>query len=49
MIALANKGWQQACADDPHLMNGLNVHAGQLTNKAVSDALGIQTVDQWRP
>jgi alanine dehydrogenase len=45
MIALANKGWQQACADDPHLMNGLNVHAGQLTNQAVSDALGIPAVD----
>jgi alanine dehydrogenase len=26
-------------------MNGLNVHAGQLTNQAVSDALGIPAVD----
>ena len=25
MLALANKGWRQACADDAHLLNGLNV------------------------
>ncbi len=44
MIALANKGWRQACADDPHLMDGLNTHAGKLTYAAVGDALGISTV-----
>ncbi len=41
MLALANKGWRQACADDPHLLNGLNVHAGKLTYYAVGRALGI--------
>ncbi len=45
MLALANKGWKQACADDPHLLNGLNVHAGKLTYAAVGEALGIATVD----
>ncbi|WP_194096770.1 alanine dehydrogenase [Marivivens aquimaris] len=45
MIALANKGWKKACADDKHLLNGLNVHAGQLTYAAVGEALGIETVD----
>jgi alanine dehydrogenase len=45
MLALANKGWQQACKDDKHLLNGLNVHAGQLTYAAVGEALGIDTVD----
>ncbi|MDO7707090.1 MAG: alanine dehydrogenase, partial [Loktanella sp.] len=30
MLALANKGWRQACEDDPHLLAGLNVHAGEL-------------------
>jgi len=45
MLALADKGWKQACADDPHLLNGLNVHAGQLTYAAVGEALGIETVD----
>lgn len=39
-IALADKGWKQACADDPHLLAGLNVHAGDITYKAVAEALG---------
>ena len=45
MLALADKGWKRACAEDPHLLNGLNVHAGQLTYAAVGEALGIATVD----
>lgn len=45
MMALANKGWQKACADDAHLLNGLNVHAGQLTYAAVGEALGLDSVD----
>lgn len=45
MLALANKGWAQACADDPHLLNGLNVHAGQLTYAAVGEALGMESLD----
>ncbi len=40
--ALANKGWEQALADDPHLANGLNIHAGQLMQKPVADALGLE-------
>ena len=45
MMALANKGWKKACADDAHLLNGLNVHAGQLTYAAVGEALGLDSVD----
>ncbi|MGB2497484.1 MAG: alanine dehydrogenase [Planktomarina sp.] len=44
VIALADKGWMQACADDPHLLNGLNIHAGQVTYTAVGEALGLPTV-----
>ena len=44
MLALADKGWKQACQDDEHLLNGLNVHAGQLTYYAVGKALGIDVV-----
>ncbi|MEP2921869.1 MAG: alanine dehydrogenase [Sulfitobacter sp.] len=44
MLALADKGWKQACTDDPHLLNGLNVHAGQLTYFAVGKALGIDVL-----
>jgi len=41
MLALADKGWTEACRADPHLANGLNVHAGKLTYYAVGEALGI--------
>ena len=44
MLALANKGWCQACEDDPHLLAGLNVHAGELTYYAVGKALGIDVI-----
>jgi len=38
-LALANKGAKKALLDDPHLLNGLNVHQGQVTYKAVADVL----------
>ncbi|MEM8790217.1 MAG: alanine dehydrogenase [Pseudomonadota bacterium] len=41
LLALADKGWADACREDPHLANGLNVHAGKLTYYAVGEALGI--------
>ncbi|MFG6582006.1 alanine dehydrogenase [Sulfitobacter sp. 1A12779] len=44
MLALADKGWKQACADDPHLKAGLNVHAGKLTYAAVGEALGLDSI-----
>tara|TARA_B100000965_G_C19110653_1_gene548903 strand:- start:236 stop:595 length:360 start_codon:yes stop_codon:yes gene_type:complete len=40
-LALADKGYRQALLDNPHLLAGLNVHKGQVTYKAVSDALGV--------
>ncbi|MAC79383.1 MAG: alanine dehydrogenase [Rhodobacteraceae bacterium] len=44
VLALADKGWRQACEDDPHLLAGLNVHAGRLTYYAVGKALGIDVI-----
>ncbi|QBF33519.1 alanine dehydrogenase [Thalassococcus sp. S3] len=44
LLALADKGWKTACLEDPHLMAGLNVHAGQLTYYAVGKALGLDVV-----
>ncbi len=44
MLNLANKGWRDACADDEHLLAGLNVHAGKLTYYAVGKALGIDVI-----
>ena len=31
-LALADKGWRQAQADDAHLANGLNVQGGRVTH-----------------
>ncbi|ALS98387.1 alanine dehydrogenase [Lacimicrobium alkaliphilum] len=39
-LALANKGPKKAMLEDQHLLNGLNVHEGKVTYKAVVDALG---------
>ncbi len=44
LLALADKGWREACREDPHLMAGLNVHAGHLTNYAVGQALEIDVL-----
>jgi alanine dehydrogenase len=41
-LALADKGWKQALADDPHLRRGLNVHGGHITHTAVAHDLGFQ-------
>jgi alanine dehydrogenase len=43
-VALANKGWRQACLDDHSLALGLNTHAGELTNSPVAEAVGIESV-----
>ncbi len=43
-LALADKGYAQALRDDPHLMNGLNVHRGKVTYQAVAEALGVDYV-----
>jgi alanine dehydrogenase len=43
-VALADKGWQQALRDSPHLKNGLNVAHGQVTYDAVAGALGYAYV-----
>jgi alanine dehydrogenase len=43
-VALADKGWQQACRDDHSLALGLNTHAGRLTNKPVGDAVGMDAI-----
>ena len=41
VLAIADKGWKRALADDPHLANGLNVWNGQLTCEPVAKALGL--------
>jgi alanine dehydrogenase len=41
VMALAEKGFRRACADDPHLRNGLNIHDGHVTCEAVARDLKL--------
>ena len=45
VLALADKGVARALAEDAHLRNGLNVHAGRITHGAVAAALGEAFLD----
>ncbi|WPZ33933.1 alanine dehydrogenase [Thalassobaculum sp. OXR-137] len=40
-LSLADKGWRQALYDNKYLKEGLNVHEGRVTYKAVADAHGL--------
>jgi alanine dehydrogenase len=44
-VALADKGWVQACRGDHSLALGLNTHQGKLTNGPVGEATGIGAED----
>lgn len=37
-ISIANKGWEKACAENPALAKGLNIRAGKILHKGVSEA-----------
>lgn len=41
-LRLADKGWQQACAEDPGLKLGLNVVDGHVTFPGVAEAFGME-------
>jgi alanine dehydrogenase len=43
-VALADKGWVDACRADRSLALGLNTHDGTLTNVPVGEAVGIDAV-----
>ena len=45
ILRLANKGYKQALLDDQHLLNGLNVMNGHVTNQSVAEALGFSFVE----
>ena len=40
-VALADRGWREACRTDPALALGLNTHDGKLTNAPVAEAVGL--------
>ena len=41
VLALADKGWRRALSEDVHLHNGLNVHEGHVTCRAVAEGLKL--------
>jgi alanine dehydrogenase len=42
VLELADEGARRALGEDPNLRNGLNVHEGLVTYRAVADALGLK-------
>ena len=40
-LALADKGWQQACRDDKSLLRGVNIVGGKCTYEAVAKVWGL--------
>ena len=44
-LSLANHGWQVACAKDPNLGKGLNVHDGKIYYAAVAETHGYPSVE----
>ncbi|MGE0861982.1 MAG: alanine dehydrogenase [Gammaproteobacteria bacterium] len=42
VLALADKGWREACMQDTRLLDGLNVHDGRITHPAVQSATGLE-------
>ncbi|ESV64300.1 alanine dehydrogenase domain protein [Mycobacteroides abscessus subsp. bolletii 1513] len=45
VLALADKGWHQACRDDAALAQGLSTHEGALLNTQVAHDLGLAFTD----
>ncbi len=45
VLSLADHGAPAALAANPHLMNGLNVHRGKVTEPSVAEALDLEFVD----
>jgi alanine dehydrogenase len=45
VLALADRGWQRALLDNPHLRNGLNVCQGHVTCQPVAEAVRRPYVD----
>lgn len=48
VLALADKGWRRAMAEDPALAEGLNVHAGKVVHPGVAQAHELPRTDVAR-
>ena len=49
VLELANKGVGQALRANVHLLQGLNVHHGKVTNQFVGEAHGLSFIEPERP
>jgi alanine dehydrogenase len=50
VLSLVKKGVKLALLNDPHFLNGLNIHQGKVTYKAVAEGLGLDYMsanDAW--
>ncbi|MFH1567587.1 MAG: alanine dehydrogenase [Gemmatimonadota bacterium] len=45
VLAIAGRGWRQACRADEALFRGVNAVSGQVTYRAVAEAMGLE----WHP
>ncbi len=45
VLELADKGYKQALTDNPHLLNGLNVHRGEITYREIAENLNYDYRD----
>jgi alanine dehydrogenase len=45
VVAIADRGWKRALAEDVHLLHGLNVAFGKVTCAPVAQALGYRWTD----
>ncbi len=45
LVKLANNGYQKALGEDKNFLEGLNIHKGQVTYKAVSDVFGYDFIN----
>ena len=43
-LQLANQGWQAVAAASPGVAEGVNIHAGRVTNRAVAETFGLPFV-----
>jgi alanine dehydrogenase len=44
LLAIANNGWKQLAATRQGFAEGINIHAGKVTNRAVADTFGLPFV-----
>jgi alanine dehydrogenase len=44
IVALADKGYKEALLSDQHLLNGLNVFDGKITNQSVAESRGLDYI-----